>query len=72
MSSAMTGSAVAEPAAESVAAAPSPHHGPEISFPLTGDNRVEIRLEKRISAKDFARLKQLLELSEESLVDDTL
>jgi hypothetical protein len=40
-----------------------------IVFPLSGGNAVEIRLKRRVSRKDFDRLKQLLELSEDSLVE---
>lgn len=41
---------------------------PFISFPLSDDNSIEIRLKRRVSRKDFDRLKKLIELSEDSLV----
>lgn len=44
--------------------------GPFISFPLSKGNHFELRLDRRISVKDFHRLKQLIDLSEDSLVDD--
>lgn len=40
-----------------------------ISFPLSGDNRVEIRLGKRISNSEFVLIKRLLDLSEDSLIE---
>lgn len=43
--------------------------GPFISFPLTNDNNVELRLTSRVSKKDFERLKKLIDLSEDSLVE---
>jgi hypothetical protein len=43
--------------------------GPFISFPLPGGNVIEIRLKEKISPKDFATVKKLVELSEASLVD---
>lgn len=43
--------------------------GPFISFPLTADNVVELRLSSRISKKDFDRFKKLIDLFEESLVE---
>jgi hypothetical protein len=47
---------------------PPKHGGPFISFPLTADNVVELRLSSRVSKKDFDRLKKLIDLSEDSLV----
>lgn len=44
--------------------------GPTISFPLSGDNTFELRLQHRISRKDFDRLKKLIDLSEDSLVEE--
>jgi hypothetical protein len=44
--------------------------GPQIVFPLSDGNVVEIRLKKRVSPKDFERIRQLLDLSEGSLVED--
>lgn len=44
--------------------------GPFISFPLTADNVVELRLTSRVSKKDFERLKRLIDLSEDSLVEE--
>lgn len=43
--------------------------GPTTEFPLPGGNSIEIRLKKPISKKDFGRIKQLIELSEDSLVE---
>jgi hypothetical protein len=43
--------------------------GPSITFPLPNDNRIEIRLAKRVSKKDFERIKKLVDLSEDSLVE---
>jgi hypothetical protein len=48
--------------------APSPS-GPMIEFPLPGGNSIEIRLKKPVSKKDFERIKQLVDLSEDSLVE---
>ena len=42
---------------------------PYISFPLPGGNVIEIRLRSKVSPKDFATVKKLIELSESSLVD---
>lgn len=42
---------------------------PYISFPLPRGNAVEIRLKAKLSPSEFATLKKLLELSEDSLVD---
>ncbi len=42
--------------------------GPMISFPLAKDNVMELRLNARITKKDFERLKSLIDLSEDSLV----
>lgn len=50
--------------------APARHVGPEVRFPLPGGNEVVITLKKPVSKKDFDRITQLLELSEESLVED--
>lgn len=44
-------------------------NGPCIVFPLAGGNVVEIRLRKKVSPKDFERIRQLVDLSEHSLVD---
>ena len=44
-------------------------NGPCILFPLSGGNVLEIRLRKKVSPKDFARIQQLIDLSENSLVD---
>lgn len=45
------------------------HSGPEVRFPLDGgSNEVVIRLKKPVSKKDFDRITQLLQLSEDSLV----
>lgn len=44
--------------------------GPFISFPLSNDNLMELRLAARVSKKDFERLKKLIELSEDSLVEE--
>jgi hypothetical protein len=52
-----------------VPASPPKKNGPCISFPLTGSNVVEIRLDALISDKDFDRLKALLDLSKDSLVE---
>lgn len=46
-----------------------PAKSPFISFPLGRENVLELKLTKRISKRDFDRLKMLIELSEESLVD---
>ncbi len=48
--------------------------GPTIEFPMPGGNSIEIRLKKPVSKKDFERIKQLVDLSEDSLVqaDDEL
>lgn len=43
--------------------------GPRIEFPLPDDNFIEIRLKKPVAKKDFDRIKKLLELSEDSLVE---
>ncbi|MEQ8789508.1 MAG: hypothetical protein RIC55_24655 [Pirellulaceae bacterium] len=43
--------------------------GPCIVFPLSGGNVVEIRLRRKVSPKDFERIRQLVDLSEHSLVD---
>jgi len=45
---------------------------PYIRFPLSATNTVEIRLNERMSAEDFVRLRKLLELSESSLVDQSI
>lgn len=42
---------------------------PFISFPLGADNVMELRLTKPVSKKDFERLKKLIDLSEDSLVE---
>lgn len=42
--------------------------GPSIRFPLSDDNIFELRLDAKISKEDFKRLKQLIDLSEASLV----
>jgi len=42
--------------------------GPFISFPLAGGNKLELRLMRRVSPKEFDRIKQLVDLSEDSLV----
>jgi hypothetical protein len=47
-----------------------PGSGPQIVFPLSDGNVVEIRLKKKVSPRDFERIRQLIELSEGSLVDD--
>lgn len=47
-----------------------PTDGPYISFPLRGGNVMEIRLRSRVSRKDFERIKTLLDLSEDSLVQE--
>jgi len=44
--------------------------GPVITFPLSGGNVVELRLASRVSRKDFERLKKLIDLSEDSLVEE--
>lgn len=44
-------------------------NGPCIVFPLAGGNVVEIRLRRKVSPKDFERIRQLVDLSEHSLVD---
>jgi hypothetical protein len=44
--------------------------GPFISFPLPAGNAIEIRLHSKVSKNDFARIKALIDLSEESLVED--
>lgn len=46
-----------------------PAGGPYIVFPLSDGNVLEIRLRKRVSPKDFERIRQLVDLSEGSLVD---
>jgi hypothetical protein len=58
-----------------IAPPPNPHldrvgasQGPRIEFPLPDDNSIEIRLRKPVSKKTFERIKQLVNLSEESLV----
>jgi hypothetical protein len=43
--------------------------GAYISFPLAGGNVLEIRLKKRVSRKDFERIKTLVDLSEASLIE---
>jgi hypothetical protein len=42
--------------------------GPRIEFPLPDDNVIEIQLRKPVSKRTFERIKQLLDLSEDSLV----
>jgi len=42
---------------------------PFISFPLPGGNVLEVRLRSKLSSKEFATVKKLLDLSEDSLVD---
>lgn len=44
--------------------------GPFISFPLPGENSIEIRLRSKVSRGDFERIKKLIDLSEASLVHD--
>lgn len=43
--------------------------GPRIEFPLPNGNSIEIRLKKRVAKKDFDRIKKLVDLSEDSLVE---
>jgi hypothetical protein len=43
--------------------------GPYISFPLPGGNLIEIRLRSKVCKVDFDRIKALLDLSEDSLVE---
>lgn len=43
--------------------------GPFISFPLSGSNVFELRLGSRVTRHDFERLKKLIDLSEDSLVE---
>jgi hypothetical protein len=45
--------------------------GPVITFPLSNDNMIEIRLRKPVSEKDFKRIQQLVELSKDSRVEAT-
>ena len=42
--------------------------GPRIEFPLPDDNSIQIQLRKPVSKKTFEQIKQLVALSEESLV----
>ncbi len=44
--------------------------GPFIIFPLSGGKTFELRLSAPISKKDFERLKTLIELSEDSLIEE--
>lgn len=44
--------------------------GTHIRFPLSGGNSVEIRLNRRVSPSDFDRIKALVELSRDSLVEE--
>ena len=43
---------------------------PPLRFPLAKGNVIEIRLKSLVSRKEFGRIKQLLELSEPSFVED--
>jgi hypothetical protein len=43
--------------------------GPSIRFLLPNDNAIEIRLKKPVSKKDFDRIIKLVQLSEDSLVE---
>jgi hypothetical protein len=42
---------------------------PYISFPLSDDNSIEIRLRRKVSPEDFERIKTLVDLSKSSLVE---
>jgi hypothetical protein len=44
----------------------------EIRFPLQGDNSVEIRVKNRMSARDFERVKELLNLASDGLVNEAI
>ncbi len=48
---------------------PAQTDGPRIEFPLPDGNMIEIRLAKRVSKKVFEKIKQLVNLSEDSLVE---
>ncbi len=45
------------------------HTGPSIIFPLSSDNLIEIHLKSKITEADFNRLKDLIDLSKDSLVE---
>jgi hypothetical protein len=43
---------------------------PPLTFPLPRDNMTEIRLKRKVTPKEFQKIKQLLDLSEMSFVLD--
>ena len=44
---------------------------PTLTFPLPRGNVIEIRLKSKVTTKEFAKIKQLLDLSESSFVEDS-
>jgi hypothetical protein len=43
---------------------------PPLTFPLPRGNVIEIRLKSKVTSKEFEKIKQLLDLSESSFVED--
>ena len=61
-----------KPPAPETSGASRTSEGTRIQFPLSGGNSLEISLQRKVSPSDFDRIKALVDLSRDSLVDDKI